>query len=68
MINEPRVPVEEWTDEEWLAVMRTVPSNADISVGEQAVAEMRGRCQCSCHQCCVPLDQSCEDCEDEHDE
>lgn len=38
----PRVPVEEWTDEEWLAVLRTVPPEADASVGEQAVAEMRG--------------------------
>lgn len=38
-----RVPVEEWTDEEWLAVLRTVPFDADASIGEMAVAEMRGR-------------------------
>lgn len=36
------VPVEEWTDDEWIAVLRVVPPDADISVGEQAVAEMRG--------------------------
>lgn len=37
------VPVEEWTDDEWLAVLRTVPPDADVSVGEMAVAERRGR-------------------------
>ena len=26
------------------------------------------RCDCSCHRCCVPLDASCEDCEEEHPE
>lgn len=38
-----RVPVDEWTDNEWLAVLRTVPPDADVSVGEMAVAERRGR-------------------------
>jgi hypothetical protein len=41
--NSGRVPVDEWTDDEWLAVLRTVPPDADASVGEMAVAEMRGR-------------------------
>ena len=27
----------------------------------------RNRCRCSCHDCCVPLDASCEDCEDDHE-
>ena len=26
------------------------------------------RCDCSCHSCCIPLDASCEDCEEEHPE
>jgi len=38
----PHVSVDDWTDEEWLAVMRTIPPDADVSIGEQAVAEMRG--------------------------
>ena len=25
-------------------------------------------CDCSCHRCCVPMDASCEDCEDNHDD
>jgi hypothetical protein len=37
------VPAVEWTDDEWLAVIRVVPPDADASVGELAVAEMRGR-------------------------
>jgi hypothetical protein len=42
-VNGARVSVEEWTDDEWLAVLRTVPLDADVAVGEMAVAEMRGR-------------------------
>lgn len=41
--RERRVPVEDWTDDEWLAVMRVVPPEADISIGEMAVAELRAR-------------------------
>jgi hypothetical protein len=37
------VPAEEWTDEEWMAVIRTIPPFAPKEVGEWAVAEMRGR-------------------------
>lgn len=41
--NEPPfVPIEEWTDKEWLAVLKTIPPDADYRIGEQAVAEMRG--------------------------
>jgi len=25
-------------------------------------------CRCACHGCCIPLDQYCDDCEDNHDE
>lgn len=25
------------------------------------------RCTCSCHACCVPLDESCEHCEENHE-
>lgn len=38
----PRVPHEDWTDDEWLAVLRVIPPDADFGIGEQAVAEMRG--------------------------
>lgn len=24
-------------------------------------------CTCSCHDCCVPQEASCEDCEEDHD-
>jgi hypothetical protein len=34
-------PADEWTDEEWLAVLKTIPPDAHFSVGEMAVAEMR---------------------------
>lgn len=33
--------VEGWTDEEWLAVLRHVPPEADYRIGEQFVADMR---------------------------
>lgn len=42
MTDRPGVPAEEWTDDEWLAVMRVVPPDAPATVGEQAVAELRG--------------------------
>lgn len=28
---------------------------------------LRRRCDCSCHACCIPPDESCDDCKDSHD-
>lgn len=35
------VPVREWTDDEWLAVLAVVPPDAPVEVGEAIVAKRR---------------------------
>lgn len=40
-MDEIRVPVEEWTDEEWLEVIKEVPPDAPYIDGEKFVAKLR---------------------------
>jgi hypothetical protein len=37
----PRIPAREWTDDEWLAVMRQFPPDTDSAQAEQWIAERR---------------------------
>jgi hypothetical protein len=41
LIPDERTPVAEWTDDEWLAVMKEFPPNEDHRVVERWVAQQR---------------------------